>query len=157
MLAESDDVNFNNDSNITAVTIFINMGTGVGNVNVYRYQNAPKNVSGITGIVSQYRWIIQQEGLAGIIEGKFFEGQVKFKLSEIPNNGISNPNNVKVYSRPIPGSGAFTELVTTYNSAGDEIIAEVTSFSEFAFGSEDQPLPVDFPPLLHLLIRTTWS
>jgi hypothetical protein len=134
----SGDVNFNDAGQTTAVTININAGAGAGAINVFKYDDAPANVSGIPDNYSNYRWIIQQEGFAST-----FSGTVKFRLSEIPVNGITNPNTVTVYSRPTPGTGAFTPLPTVYNSGTGELIATVTSFSEFAFGSPDNELPVE--------------
>ncbi|HPI37315.1 MAG TPA: hypothetical protein PK397_05150, partial [Ignavibacteriaceae bacterium] len=132
-------VSFNNESNTTAVSINLASGAGSGQVNVLRYDDAPFVPSeNIIGNVSNYRWIIESTSLASS-----FTGTVRFKVSDIPNSGINDPTKVTVYSRPTPGSGSFTALTTNYDSDNGEIVANVTSFSEFAFGSSENPLPVE--------------
>lgn len=41
------------------------------------------------------------------------------------------------------GQGTFTKLPTTYDADADELVAQVSSFSEFALGSDSDPLPVE--------------
>jgi len=123
--------------NSTAVSMNITT-TGSGEFNVYRYTDAPLDSFSISGNVSQYRWIRNQLGF-GIISDT-----IRFKLSEIPNNGITTPTNATVYGRTTPGTGLFSVLSTTYDETNDELVAALTNstFSEFAFGGSD-PLPVE--------------
>jgi hypothetical protein len=132
-------VSFNNENNTTTVSINLASGAGTGQVDVFRYDDAPVILSeNIIGNVSNYRWIIESTSLASN-----FTGTVRFKVSDIPNSGINDPTKITVYSRPTPGSGSFTALTTNYDSDNGEIVANVTSFSEFAFGSSENPLPVE--------------
>ena len=148
-------VSFNTESDTTAVSISINAGAGTGRINVYKYNDSAANSSGTAMYVSAYRWIIQQQGLA-----PSFTGQVKFKLSEIPNEPLGNPENIVVYSRPTPGSGNFAALPTTYDAGTGEITATVNSFSEFIFGSDDL-LPVELSSFTSVVngsnVKLEWS
>jgi len=137
VVAGSGLVSFNSGSEITGLQISLNAGAGSGNIIASLYQDSPINVSGIADNVSNYRWIIQQNGLSAS-----FTGEVRFMISDIPNNGIIDPTKVIVYSRPTPGRGTFTALPTSYNAGTGEIIATISGFSEFAFGG-DNPLPVE--------------
>ncbi|NUN08884.1 MAG: T9SS type A sorting domain-containing protein [Ignavibacteriaceae bacterium] len=134
---------------------FSNVTNG-GDVIVSKFNSSPSNVSGVTGNVSVYRWIIEAgSGMVFNVE----EGYVlRFNLADISNHGISeledgNNTSVKLYKRSTPGTGAFTGPITlTYNRNGtngnqtdDYLLSAVitTGFSEFVFGSEDNPLPVE--------------
>ena len=131
-------ISFHDSVNVTAVRMDVSSSSGGGTILINRYEDVPQNVSGITGNVSQYRWIIQQMGLA-----PSFSADVGFRVSQIPNCGITDPTTVVVYSRPTPGSGSFTALTTSYDETFDRIYANgVSDFGEFAFGSLYNPLPV---------------
>ena len=132
-------VSFNDDDNITAVSLNLNSGAGSGLVDIYRLESPPELLTkNITGNISNYRWIIESQGLA-----TSFTGNVRFKVADIPNSGITDPSKITVYSRPIPGAGSFSSLTTSYDAVNGEIVASVTSFSEFVFASNDNPLPVE--------------
>jgi hypothetical protein len=142
--------NFNNESDTTSVSIFFNGVTGSGNVEVSLFDSPPSNTSfppegSEPTFISQYRWIINQTGLSGI------DARVKFYTPEIPDNGITNINEVTIYSRPVSGSGMFTPLITTVS--GDTLIAQVNGFSEFIFGSETNPLPVELASFIASIDR----
>ena len=85
--------------------------------------------------VSVYRWVISSTGITSI------NADVMFDLSQC-GAGISDPNSVTVYSRPVEGSGSFTALPTTYDAIAGELIAVVSGFGEFVFGSDSSPLPI---------------
>ncbi|MEX2364186.1 MAG: hypothetical protein WD597_11210, partial [Balneolaceae bacterium] len=124
---------FNDGENTTGVSVKITTASGGPTISTFRYDDAPTDASMISGDVSSYRWIIQQTGLAAE-----FDAEVRFKISEIPNNNISDPGEIIIYKRPTPGSGPFTALTTSYDSGTGELVASgVSSFSEFAFGTDE--------------------
>lgn len=155
-------VGFNNATDTTGTRIMISPGFGSGYVIVVKYPTGPTDTSSflrggeIEGNISDYRWIITQTGLATP-----FTGKIRFKISEIPNNGITTPDSVKVYSRPTPGEGTFTELPTVYWSGSGEIEADITSFSEFIFVSNVDALPVELASFTSIVnkndVNLNWS
>lgn len=155
-------VGFNNATDTTGTRIMISPGFGSGFVNVAKYSDPPLdppsflNRGGGALNVSDYRWVITQTGLATP-----FTGKIRFKISEIPNNGITTPDSVKVYSRPTVGSGTFTELPTVYWSGTGEIEADITSFSEFVFVSNVDPLPVELASFISIVnkndVNLNWA
>jgi hypothetical protein len=98
----------------------------------------PKDPNGITTAnISQYRWLMEP------LHDFAFAGNatVAFNASQIPSSGINHPANVKVFHRPDEDVGVFSELATT---VVDPVISVMTpTFSEWAFGSADQQLPVE--------------
>ena len=131
-------VSFSDAENETALDVNITSSSGGTTILVNRYEDSPQDVSGVTGNVSQYRWIVQQMGLASS-----FSTSLRFNVSQIPMNGISDSNAVTIYSRSTPGRGAFSALITAYDSETGELVAtEVQNFGEFVFGSSSNPLPV---------------
>jgi hypothetical protein len=146
------------DDQITAVEIDFSSLTGSGTVTVKRYTDAPSN-SDISGNTSNYRWVITKT--AGITA---FNASVKFKISDIPNNGITNlgsaGTSLFIYSRANVGSGGFSQQTTTED--GTYLIASnISGFSEFAFGSTDNPLPVELSDFFANItphgVKLTWS
>ncbi|WP_263820563.1 BspA family leucine-rich repeat surface protein [Salinibacter sp.] len=111
---------------------------GSGRVTVGRFSDRPRNAGGISeSNVSRYRVVI----VAG--PGLSFDNttEVRFKVSEF--GGINSPSEVIVYRRPVPGTGSFSALPTSYNSGTGEIVAETGSFSELVLASDANPLPVE--------------
>jgi trimeric autotransporter adhesin len=138
---------FNEPDDVTGVSIRIITASGGPVIHTFRYEDGPKDPLGIFGNVSQYRWIIQQTGLAFP-----FEAEVRFRVSDIPRFGETNPEDIQVFSRSVPVTGYFLELEeTTYDSQTGEIVAQgVTEFGEFAFGNlavsaEDRIDDIDIP------------
>ncbi len=123
----------------TSVSINFTGVASAGAVTVQRYDDAPQNPTGIVGNVSAYRFVIDQTGLGS------FNATVRFNRTQIPNNGIFNPQTVRVYRRPTPGTGTFSLLTNAFDpTAPDEVRATTNTFSEFAFGGDgDNPLPVE--------------
>jgi photosystem II stability/assembly factor-like uncharacterized protein len=119
-----------------AINVNITSLTGSGIIAVSRYVSPPV-APGFAGTppahFSSYRWVITQSGLSS------FSAEVRFRLAGL-NLGILNPSGVTVYRRATPGSGSFSPLSTTYDAANNELRAPVTSFSEFIFGSNTDPL-----------------
>jgi len=129
---------FNDASNTTGVTLNVTSLTSAALLTVSRFTDPPANptfVSSPPVNVSNYRWVIDAaSGFAGSAE-------IRISLSAF-STGVVNPADVKIYKRNTSGTGDFTELPTTYDSNTNEIVATVTSFSEFALGSNSDVLEV---------------
>ena len=118
---------------------------GSGTIEARRFDEAPDSTEGIEEKnVSQYRAVIATDG--GLDLGDNTE--VRFPVEDF--DGIEDPTQVTVYSRPMPGSGTFEALPTSVDENGtpgdltdDEIVAMTGAFSEFVLASDTQPLPVD--------------
>ncbi len=122
----------------SGIGITFNGTNGSGEVVVGRFSDAPRSVSGISeSNVSDYRVVV----VAGPDLSFDSTTEVRFKASEFP--GIDSPSDVTVYSRPIPGTGSFSALPTSYNSGTGEIVAETGSFGELVLASDANPLPVE--------------
>jgi len=124
-----------------AAQIFLSGVSGSGPITVQLFNNSPENVSGIPeNYVSTFRWVISNPS------GVTFDSQteVRFLLNELPNNGgVLDGNNVTIYKRETPGSGAFAAVSTNYDANSNALIASnLSSFSEFVLASQDQSLPV---------------
>lgn len=131
-------LSFNDAPDITAVTINLEQCTGSGSITVTRQANSPMvpSFSGpVPAHISQYRWIVDATGISDI------SADIRFAIDQIPA-GISNPSTVTVYARPVEGTGAFVALPTTYEASYQELVVTVTGFSEYIFGSDENPLPV---------------
>jgi hypothetical protein len=128
---QAEPLNFNDLDVVTGVSIQFTSESGGPTMHVLRYGNAPRNPIGIVQNVSPFRWIIQQTGLA-----PFPNATIRFKLSDIPDHGITNAGSLTVYSRSTPGSGTFYMNATRYHLDTDELVAEdISDFGEFAFGN----------------------
>jgi hypothetical protein len=145
-------VSFDTLDDTTAISInFINL-IGSGSVTVNRYDTppidtqfsgpAPKNVS-------SYGWVILQSGLSSI------NADVRFDLSTPFPTGINNPDSVTVYSRDIGGNSSFQPESTWYDSTTNMLIASVSGFSEFIFGSEVDPLPIQLSSFTATVVSRT--
>lgn len=136
-ISEDGVLDFSEMGEETAVDIEFNNVSGSGTVNVKSFSSEPINHNIPATHVSKYRWEITTNGFT------FSNAQLRIITCEIPNAGIGNPQTVDIYKRDTPGTGSFTLLSTT--AYGDILMGGVTSFSEFALGSEDpdNPLPVE--------------
>ncbi len=111
---------------------------GSGRVTVGRFSDRPRNAGGISeSNVSRYRVVIV-DGPGLSFSDKT---EVRFDVSEF--GGINSPKKVTVYRRPVPGTGSFSALPTSYNSNAGEIVAETGSFGELVLASDANPLPVE--------------
>jgi len=136
----------NSDTTLTypsgvAAEIVLSGVSGSGPITVQLFNNSPANVTGIPeNYVSTFRWVISNPSAITFDP----QTEVRFLLSELPNNGgVLNGDNVTIYKRETPGSGTFTAVSTSYNSASKTLIASnLSSFSEFVLASQDQSLPV---------------
>ena len=135
----TDGISSFNASNCEETAVDINF-SGVspgGCINVKSFSSPPENHGNFATNISQYRWEIESNDI------NFTNAEVRFNTTQIPNAGIGDLSTVSVYQRATPGSGAFTALPTSVD--GDELVVNVSSFSEFVLGSEaiDNPLPVE--------------
>lgn len=122
----------------TGMRVVFNGTGGSGRITGGRLDDAPRNVEGITeSNVSPYRLVI--------VDGPnlSFSDQTEVRFDESQLGGFEDPNNVTVYSRPIPGTGSFASLTTNYDDTEGEIVAETGSFSELVLASDSEPLPVE--------------
>jgi hypothetical protein len=131
-----------------------------GDLNISLWLDIPMQPTGISGTISQYRWIIEPGDLV-IDEAAGYS--IRFNLADLFDFGGINeytgadPNvsDIRLYKRDTPGSGAFAQVpgfLEYYNNGtiGDQrddyvITPLITDgFSEFAFGTEgDHSLPVE--------------
>ncbi|MFO8029611.1 MAG: T9SS type A sorting domain-containing protein [Cyclonatronaceae bacterium] len=133
---QSAPLSFNEPDDVTGVSIMITKPSGGPVIHAFRYEDAPKDPLGIGGNVSRYRWIIQQTGLAYPFASETEGAEVRFRVSDIPEFGETNPEDVVIYSRSAPVTGYFLPLETSYDSQTGEIVAQgVTDFGEFALGN----------------------
>jgi len=133
------------DFGSTGVDIGFSGVFGSSEVTVERFSNAPSNIDGIDEAkVSNYRLVITAECCL------VFGTGTELRLDVGSFGGIADPAAVTVYKRPDEGSGTFTALATSVDDNGtpanvsdDELVAEISSLSEFALASDSEPLPVE--------------
>ena len=119
--------------------------TGSGEVTVQLFGNAPDGTNGIEEPnVSTYRLVITASS------GLNFDSNTEVRLDIASFEGISDPQTVVLYSRPVEGVGSFTVLPTSVDDSGtpddisdDVLVATTDSFSEFVLASGSNPLPVE--------------
>ncbi len=127
-------VEFNSLNDSTRITInLVQSGYGNGIYNVYCYESKPVAVGGSILALANHRWIIKATGLA--VSNNFID-EIRIKFSDFPDSsGIINPNIVKIFYRPTPGRGNFSELLTTYDSNTNELWAYINNvYGEYAIG-----------------------
>jgi len=107
---------------------------GSGNVSVNRFETPPTDTSGIEGNASEYRVEISLSGDLSVGSNS----ELRFDVGKL--DGVSDPSAVTIYTREVSGNQPFDELETTYDPDANELVATVSGFSEFAFGSETEPL-----------------
>jgi len=139
----------------TSITLS-DSSTGSGDVSVQQFDSRPVNGGTIDASnVSNRRFVISASGDLSVGDST----EVRFDVSEI--EGISDPNQVSIYTRELPGIGSFVELETTFDAENDELVAFVSGFSEFAFGSDTEPLPVEMAGFEATVdgdaVRLTWQ
>jgi len=129
----------------TGVDIDFSGVFGSSQVTVERFSNAPSDIDGISEAnVSDYRLVITAACCLGFGTG------TELRLDVGSFEGIADPAAVTVYKRPDEGSGTFAALTTNVDDNGtpanvsdDELVAEISSLSEFALASNSEPLPVE--------------
>ena len=135
----------------TGVEAALSGVSGSGTVTAMRFDDPPANVSGLASgeSASEYRWFVRQDG------DLTFDAQseLRFRRADIPGPGFdaTNAADVTVYRRSSLGTGTFNALSSSFDDGGtpddlsdDAIIATgATAFSEFVFGSDTAPLPVE--------------
>lgn len=116
--------------------------SGSGEVEVLFFHNAPSSTSGISeATTSAYRVVLETTSTLS-----FDEADVRFRSTAL--GGITDATDVTVYRRPTPGAGTFAEVgQVQFDAATGDIVATVTSFSEFVLASNTNPLPVELEGL----------
>jgi surface protein len=104
-----------------------------GRVTLGRYDDAPRNVD--QGTPEPFRLVIA-EGIQS-----FEEVELRFDVDQF--DGLDQPSETLVFSRPQPGTGSFSELPTTFDQEEGELVATTDTLGEIAFANEDDPLPVE--------------
>jgi len=138
----------------TGVEVDLSGVSGSGTVTAMRFDDPPANVSLSAGeSVSEYRWFIRQDGDLAFDA----QSEIRFRRAAIPGPGfdVTNADDVTVYRRADFGTGAFSDLASTFDDGGtpddlsdDAIVASgATEFSEFVFSSTSAPLPVEVASL----------
>ncbi|MCS4116056.1 hypothetical protein GGP49_003006 [Salinibacter ruber] len=115
--------------------VFSDSTEGSGEVTVERFGSRPEG-GGTIGAenVSEYRVEITATG--GLSVGDSTE--VRFDVSVL--EGTSDPSQITIYTRELPGIGGFNQVPTEYDASSEELVGLVSGFSEFAFGSDTEPL-----------------
>jgi hypothetical protein len=118
----------------TGVNLSFTGVSGTGGVEVRKFGSGPARAPGIAEAnVSQYRYVISAgPGL------QFDSTDVRLDVGTL--SGVSDPSNVMVYTRSLPGSGSFAPLPTTYDSASNRLVVTTGSFSEFVLASNTDTL-----------------
>ena len=122
---------FNNGDIHTGVSIIfseLNNASPYNRVNVKKFEYSPRYplFDERAPWVAPYKFVIEKTSINS------FTGEVRFDISRLP--WLVEPERWAVYHRVSVGEGMFTQLVTSYNSSTNEIIAETTEFGEFIFG-----------------------
>ncbi len=129
--------NFNVSGINTGIRLILNQFNGTGSITSNLFRNFPINnlFNGpIPAYLSNYRWLIEQNGLSNI------QGTLEVVLSQLANHGITNGNAISIFQRVLDGSGAFTQLTTSF--LNNVLSAPITGFSEFILGSDTDPILV---------------
>jgi len=156
---ESEHVAFENTG--TSLDFFSEVNSA-GAVTVNRYAAKPDGTDGISeDNVSEDRLTIEAESSL-----EFDTTTVRLAVSALA--GVDAPTNVTIYKRDEVGTGTFEMLETTVDNNGtpdnigdDTLSAKTTSFSEFALGSDTEPLPVELTDFEATVdgetVRLTWQ
>jgi surface protein len=132
------------DFGTTGTTIDFSGVSGSGDVTVQRFDDGPMGTEGIEEAnVSDFRFVITAVGTLDFDSNT----EVRFEVSTL--GGVTDPEGVIVYTRPVEGTGTFTALSTTVDDGGtpsdlsdDVLVATTDAFSEFVLASDSNPLPV---------------
>ena len=104
-----------------------------GTCTVERWADAVWNPQGILESQrSSYHWIVTASDSLAFDAST----EVRFRISEIPEAGITDPAAIQVYRRDLPDTAGFFPVTTSYDSGAGEIVATgFTEFGEFVFAS----------------------
>ena len=117
---------------------FSDATAGAGTVTVERFTDGASGPAGIDeSAVSSYR--VEISATDGLSVGENTE--VRFDVSLL--SGIDDPSRVAIYTRDLSGIAGFQATPTSYDDAANELVAQVSGFSEFVFASDTEPLPVE--------------
>ena len=157
--ASVDSTNFGSEIDLgetgTSITLSDSSG-GSGQVSADRFDGPPEG----TGTIEQRNVAevrIELTASEGLTVGD--SSEVRFDTSMV--DGINDPTRVTIVTREIPGVGTFSELETTFDADAGELVATVDGFSEFAFASNTEPLPVEMAGFEATVdgdaVRLTWQ
>jgi hypothetical protein len=119
----------------TGLSISFSDVSGAGEVTVSKFRTAPTGTGSIPEQnVSQYRYVVSAS--QGLAVGSGTE--IRFDVSTLA--GVTTPSAVTVYRRDSVGRGTFASVPTRVDAETGELVAEVSSFSEFALASDSEPL-----------------
>ncbi len=115
--------------------VFSDSTEGSGDVTVERFGSRPEG-GGTIGAenISEYRVEITATGDLSVGDST----EVRFDVSML--EGTGDPSQVTIYTRELPGIGGFNQVSTEYDASSEELVGLVSGFSEFAFGSDTEPL-----------------
>lgn len=126
-------VQFNQPGSQTFVSIqFDSIQGGPGLVSVDRFASPPLSpvFAGFQPtFISPFSWYASQSNLSS------FNATLNIELPSFAR-ALFNPRYVTVYSRPTFGQGIFLPLPTLYDSAANQVVAEIQGFGEFILGSD---------------------
>lgn len=135
-------------------------GVSPGTVLISQVDGEPASVT-YTGVpdppstIAPYRIVL--DAISGLT---FSSASITFDFSLIAGAGITDVTGIRVFKRDTPGSGDFSE-VSVLSASGSQLTVLVSSFSEFMFGSDNNPLPVELSRLSAQVsgssLIVTWS
>ena len=120
----------------TATTVTFAGVTGGGTVTVERLRRAPATTEGITHeTVLPHRWTAALDSTLAFSATT----ELRIALAGVPGLTLEAPEGVVVYHRPVPGQGAFTPLVTTFDTTAAAFVARgFTALGEFALATDEE-------------------
>lgn len=141
---------------------FFSEVNSAGAVTVNRYAGEPDGTSGIDkeNVGDAHLTIDGESSL------EFDTTTVRLAVGTL--SGVDDPTNVTIYRRDEVGTGTFEMLETTVDNNGtpdnigdDTLSAKTTGLSEFALGSDTEPLPVELADVEATVdgetVRLTWQ
>jgi len=122
----------------TGVSAQFSGTSGSGTVAAKKIDAPPSGTAGVDeSTASRYRFEISAGGNLA------FSDSTELRLDVSTLGGVGDASNVTVYKRSPRNSGPFRRLPTSFDAAGDKLVATTGSLSEFVLASNSEPLPVE--------------